>query len=50
MSSFKWAATASDDLQRIAEFIREYNPAQEVETVSNIIEKASILRQSPRIG
>ena len=50
MSSLKWSATASDDLQRIAEYIREYNPAKEQETVGFIIDKTTILFQYPRVG
>jgi len=50
MSSLKWSATVSDDLQRIAEYIREYNPAKEQETVGFIIDKTNILLQYPRVG
>lgn len=50
MSSLKWSATASDDLQRIAEYIREYNLAKEQETVGFIIDKTNILLQYPRVG
>ncbi len=50
VSSFKWSQTVAADLQRIAEFIRDFNPRLEQETVSAIIERATALRQYPRIG
>lgn len=48
--SFKWSQTAVDDLQRIAEFIRAFNPALEQKIVTFIIDRATILRQYPRLG
>jgi plasmid stabilization system protein ParE len=50
MSSFKWSATATGDLQRIAEYIRDTYPAQEHRTISTIINKANFLTQHPRLG
>ena len=50
MRRFRWSETAADDLQRIAEHIRAYNPGLEHSTIGFIVERADILRQYPRIG
>lgn len=50
MSSYKWTMGAADDLQRIAEFIREYSPATEQAVIGRIVDRADILQQHPRLG
>ena len=50
MSSYKWSESAATDLQRIAEFIREFNPELEQRIIGAIIERATILRRFPRLG
>ncbi len=51
MSRPKWTSTAADDLQRIAEFIREFRPASEQAIVGSLVEKTNnLLLDHPRIG
>jgi len=50
VNQLKWNATALDDLQRIAEFIREHAFAKEQATISALVERTNQLRSQPRSG
>ena len=50
MSTLQWSRVASRHLQLIAEFVRSYNPAQEIRIVDEILACADQLRQLPRSG
>lgn len=50
MSTLQWSRVASRHLQLIAEFVRGYNPAQEIRIVDEILVCADQLRQLPRSG
>ena len=50
MRTVRWSETAADDLQRIAEYIRNYDPRMEESTIGFIIDRADILLKYPRIG
>ena len=48
MSRLKWTPTAVADLQRIAEFIREHNPAREQRIIALIIDRTGQVEMHPR--
>lgn len=50
MATVTWNRLALDDLQRIAEYIRETNPLKEQQFLGDIIKKAEQLAQQPRSG
>ncbi len=50
MSKLTWTPTALDDLQRIAEFIREVRPHQEQAIIGLLITKSEQLEAFPRSG
>lgn len=46
----RWSRVATADLVRIAEFLRETNPATESKMISQLIDKASQLEVNSRLG
>ena len=50
MSNITWTPTALNDLQRIAEFIREVRPNQEQSIIGLLITKSEQLESFPRSG
>ena len=50
MSPIIWTPTVLNDLQRIAEFIRQVRPAQEQAIIGALITKSEQLEELPRSG
>ncbi len=50
MSRITWTPTALNDLQRIAEFIRQVRPAREQAIIGLLITKSEQLEAFPRSG
>jgi len=50
MGNVIWTPLALDDLQHIAEYLRETNPAKEQQIIGNIVDKADQLENNPYSG
>lgn len=50
MGSVIWTPLALDDLQHIAEYLRDTNPAKEQGIIGNIVDRADQLENNPYSG